>query len=206
MYAPTSTGSGAAWELDYMVWALGYVRTADHADLRIVWGVPGTGFMRIGVWEEGADLHWRVNGSPQDDWDNTDWTLDAATVQNKVSRIIADCSDDVSDDSFGYMNNTLRDTRANTLPITYDTGNDLGVGDWGGLGNAMTNDFIELTIFDPDGGPMTSDNRGWLDEALEESVAVIAEQNVSEFQLYVVEGPPEDVVFASELEIYVVEG
>lgn len=206
MYAPTNTGSSPAWELGSMVWAMSMERTIDFGALTAMWGVDSaSNFMEIGIWIENSDnIHWRVNSSVQADWTGTNWTANSSIVQNVVGRFIADMTD--GSDAHGYFNNVLGNTRSSVLPIVFSSGKSLGLFDWNGLGGPWTGDFEELVIFS-NSGTMSSDNRGWLDEALDEFSIDPAWETLAEEELYVIDGVPEaGNQLNSQETLYVVEG
>jgi len=163
--APSATDVNPAWKLGNTVWSLGIIRR-DNSGLDLIWGVDSpSAYMEIGVWQEGPDLHCRINGGGPLDWSNTDWSIHSADVQNVLSRVVHDC---FTTPAKGYMNGVDSLTYNFSSPITYSTGRHLYLGGSSVmLGTPMLMDFTELVIFDATAALSTT-NKDSLDAALDE--------------------------------------
>jgi len=171
------TGTSPAWEISNPVWAAGFKRTTG-TQLRTIWGVAaGSGFMEMGLWQEDADLHWRVNGGNPSDWLGTDWNDDFLLVQaDETERAIGDMSTGVSPAQAWYKGNNAG-TRQYTAPIAFTAGQPLNIGgglpvglDWNGF-------FTELAIFDPV-IPLSLADKDALDAALKQADFFITGQEI----------------------------
>jgi hypothetical protein len=205
LLAPTLSGNSAAWELTRFVAVSGFERTSNSG-LKPIWGVEdNVGYMCIGLWQENADLHWRVNGSSQVDWADTDYVLNADVVVGVLSRTVQDYSN-VSNPALGNFNGVQKTSRTYAYPITYPTGNPFGWGDWSGLGSPFIGSGFELHILDAS-ADLSAENLAILDAGIFEFVPIPPdEQKVYGQNTYVIEGQaPDGQQLVTRHNIYVIE-
>ena len=143
----STVAASPAWAIGNPVWVMGMVRN-NNVGLDEFWGVAGPGFMEMGLWHEWADLHARINGGGGLDWSNTNWTADAAAVQNVHGRVIADC---FASPAQGYFNSAASWNYTFGAPIVFNTTTShLTLGGTGEmLGDNGNFEFTELVIFSP---------------------------------------------------------
>lgn len=167
MLTPSTTTDNPAWEIANPLWTFGGIRRED-AGLQCFWYVASSsGYMKMGLWQEGRDLHGRVNGSSPLDWSSTDWVNNATDVQNVLGRCVTDCFESPAK---GYFNGVLSWQLGYTSPITFSDGKHLVLGGNEGEGIVGVHalyDFTELVIFDQSAA-LSSTNKDALDAALNE--------------------------------------
>ncbi|AMO44112.1 hypothetical protein DSS3P8_054 [Roseobacter phage DSS3P8] len=137
-----------SWAINTPLWGANIVRPVDAAGLRNVFGVEGDiTYMVYGLWLDGPDLHWRVNGLGATDWADTDWTLNPE-VQGTLSSLVSDAAPGGSNAYHnGIKASTIAENPYPILDFSLSTAK-LGLGGWSGLANNATVDIIELTVFD----------------------------------------------------------
>lgn len=181
------TDGGQAWEVGDMIWACG-TRRINGTSLKLIWGVAASsGFMEVGVWQDSADFHWRINGSSSADWTGTDWVLNASDVRNgKIERLIGDYATTVGT-AQAWRNNVAAGTRTFTAPIAYTTGEPLNIG--GGINGNYDGYVSELAIFDPS-GTLSTEDRVVIDDALAQADFFVTDDTtiVQEQRMHVILG------------------
>ena len=156
--------SSAAWAVDYPV-ALSVFKRVNTDALDLIWGVgTSTGsFMSLGIWQEGQDLHSRVNGGNASDWPNSGWSANPSETQT-FQRTILDVSQRNGNAEFtfnGVQNGSV--SVGGGGAVSGWSGN-LNVGNWSILGDPFDGQFIELHLFSTTAA-MTSAERQILDTA-----------------------------------------
>jgi hypothetical protein len=169
-----STGAdNPPWEQANPLWALGHQRVTNGGLVNIHGAGSNGNFMGIGVWQEGADLHWRVDGSNSGDWTITDWVLDSPSSQN-FARAIGDMTQRTGT-AYAYYNGAAAGTLAYANPN--DTYKNSGRYGYGNGDFAIGDDFnglsSELHVFGST-GVATAGEITFIDTALAE-VQTIAE-------------------------------
>ena len=146
MRSTLTTSTGAAWAVPDGLWAISYIRRQNNG-LQGLWGVnKSSNYMSIGLWQEYEDLHWRINGSGATDWNNTDWNINAADVQNVKGTAIGDYTQGTGI-GYGYFNGASSISLAYSAPITYDSGVFLKLFEASTLNSLFYGDIYELHIF-----------------------------------------------------------
>ncbi len=198
------TNGTQAWEVSEAVWGCGFKRVGDTA-VRLIWGIPAlSNFMKMGLWQEQRDLHWRINSSNPADWLGTDWITDANVVQGGIERAIGDMSD--GSPAQAWYKGVNGGTRSHTSPVTYDAAQPLNMG--GGILSDFDGYISELAIFDPT-VPLSDGDKDLLDAALAEADFFVTGQEiqVQEQRSHIVMGgPPANAVAAKIQREYAVLG
>lgn len=203
----TDTVPAPAWKVAEPVWAGMFRRTVDTNNLEGIWGVESpTNFMEMGLWLEGHDFHLRINGSNPDDIPGTNWSGDAADVQNKQMTLISDMS---QGDGAGhiYANGGLKLNKSDiTLPLDFTSHYPLRLfGGW--LGNSWLNGrMTELHIFKKRGaGGMTSGDRAYINSKLQAITFLTSEIYARQQRLFAILGA-KGAVQARQQRLYAIKG
>lgn len=147
LYTATTGADNPAWEVADPVFLIGHQRV-NNAGLKSIFGSEPNngGYMALGLWQEGADLHWRVDGSSPVDWANTNWTNNALVAQ-KFAVAVGDASQR-DGSAYSYFNGTAAGSLAYANPVdAYSDTTRMGLGDKDGLGDPFDGFITELHIF-----------------------------------------------------------
>jgi hypothetical protein len=147
LYTASTAADNPAWEQEHPLWAFGHKRVSNGSLLCMQGTGSGANFMATGVWQEGADLHWRVDSSTQTDWNITDWVADAPASQN-YARAIGDMTQRTSIAN-AYFNGAAAGVRSYAGTVdNYRSTTRYG---WGnaefGVGNPFDGLSSELHVF-----------------------------------------------------------
>ena len=187
----TDTVPAPAWKVAEPVWAGLFRRVQDTGNLENIWAVPSpSNFMEMGLWLEGADFHLRINGSNSNDVPGTNWTTDAADVQNKQMTVISDMSQGTGS-AYIYANGGLKLTKSDiTLPLDFTGHYQLCVGGGTIVGQNWRNGrMTELHIFQKRGaGGMSAGDRAYINSKLQAITKLTSEIYARQQRLFALLG------------------
>mgnify|MGYP000722367628 CR=1 FL=1 len=137
-----------SWELADPLWFVGHQRFSN-AGLQTVFGVnhSGGGYLALGLWIEGADLHWRVDGNSGADWTNTDWVSNAVAAQG-FSVALGDLTQQ-DGTAYAYYNGASDATYGYVNPVdTYNDNSPFYLGGSTSIGTPFDGVITEFHMFD----------------------------------------------------------
>jgi len=129
-------------------WFCSLIRTRFFVNFSALWSIPrGSGLMSMGVVQFGHVLAWRINGSSNGSWEDSDIEVFLEDHFFKLARLQGDMSG--QSPAIGYHNGTVRSSRTFNHPITYDSTSRVQIGT--GIGSdSNTEQWLELGIYETD--------------------------------------------------------